>query len=112
MALTLRRRSLHRQAIGDRIAAQTRRLMRVSLMMRDVVDECMAVAKAGGVEVPGDIDSAMAKIVEPIPNQYSSTARNIMRGRPTELDFLNGHIVRRGKELGIRTPENQVCGRW
>jgi len=31
-----------------------------------------------------------------------------LRGRPTEIDYLNGHVVRRGKALGINTPANQV----
>ncbi|HEY8050752.1 MAG TPA: 2-dehydropantoate 2-reductase [Ramlibacter sp.] len=77
-------------------------------VMRDVVDECVAVARAEGVNVPGDVDAAVRKIVETIPQQYSSTAQDIIRGKPTEIDFLNGHIVRRGKALGIRTPANQV----
>ena len=77
-------------------------------VMRDVVDECMAVAKAEGVTVPGDVDAAVAKIVETMPQQYSSTAQDIMRGKPTEIDYLNGHVVRRGKALGIRTPANQA----
>ena len=45
-----------------------------------------------------------------IPQQYSSTAQDIIRGKPTEIDYLNGHIVRRGKALGSRTPANQ--GLW
>jgi len=36
----------------------------------------------------------------------SSTWQSIVRGRPTEIDYLNGEIVRRGKVLGIATPYN------
>ena len=77
-------------------------------VMRDVVDECLAVAKAEGVNVPGDVDAAVQRIVDTIPQQYSSTAQDIMRGKPTEIDYLNGHIVKRGKALGIKTPANQA----
>ena len=77
-------------------------------VMRDVIDECLAVAKAEGVTIPGDLDAAVRGIVEKLPQQYSSTAQDIMRGKPTEIDYLNGHIVRRGKALGIRTPANQA----
>jgi 2-dehydropantoate 2-reductase len=31
-----------------------------------------------------------------------------MRGRRSEIDHLNGYIVRRGKSLAIDTPVNQV----
>jgi len=77
-------------------------------VMRDVVDECLAVARAEGIIVPGDVDATVRSIVETIPQQYSSTAQDILRGRPTEIDYLNGHVVRRGKALGINTPANQV----
>ena len=77
-------------------------------VMRDVVDECLAVARAEGVQVPGDPHAAVRRLVESMPAQYSSTAQDLARGKPTEIDFLNGHIVRRGKALGIATPANQV----
>ena len=77
-------------------------------VMRDVIDECLAVAKAEGVTVPGDVDAAVRSIVEKLPQQYASTAQDIMRGKPTEIDYLNGHVVKRGKALGIRTPANQA----
>jgi 2-dehydropantoate 2-reductase len=77
-------------------------------VMRDVVDECLAVAAAEGVSVPGEVDSAVMKIVDTIPHQYSSTAQDIMRGKPTEIDYLNGYVVQRGKALGIKTPANQA----
>jgi len=39
-------------------------------------------------------------------NATSSTAQDLARGRPTEIDSLNGYISRRGKELGVPTPVN------
>ncbi|MCC2634261.1 MAG: ketopantoate reductase [Ramlibacter sp.] len=77
-------------------------------VMHDVVDECLAVAKADGVQVPGDPHAATRKLVEGMPAQYSSTAQDLARGKPTEIDFLNGYVVRRGQALGIPTPANRV----
>jgi 2-dehydropantoate 2-reductase len=77
-------------------------------VMRDIVEECLAVATADGIAVPGDVDGAVRSIVEAIPQQLSSTAQDILHGKATEIDYLNGHIVRRGRALGIRTPANQV----
>ncbi len=77
-------------------------------VMRDVVDECLAVAKADGVHVPADAHTAARKLVEGMPSQYSSTAQDLARGKPTEIDFLNGYVVRRGQELGVPTPANRV----
>lgn len=77
-------------------------------VMRDVVAECQAVAKADGVQVVGDVDAAIRKIFETMPNQLSSTAHDLSRGKRTEIDYLNGLIVRRGEALGIATPANRV----
>ena len=38
----------------------------------------------------------------------SSTAQDLARGKPSEIDFLNGYVVRKGAELGIATPTNQA----
>jgi 2-dehydropantoate 2-reductase len=80
----------------------------ISAVMRDVVDECLAVAKADDVTIPGDVDAAIRKIAETVPGQYSSTAQDLARGKPSEIDHLNGVIVRRGEALGVATPVNRV----
>lgn len=76
--------------------------------MRDVVAECRAVAAADGVTIPGDVDLAVRRIAETMPTQYSSTAQDLMRGKPSEIDHLNGYVVRRGETLGVPTPANRV----
>jgi 2-dehydropantoate 2-reductase len=80
----------------------------VTAAMRDVVDECLAVAKADHVTIPGDIDAAVRKIAETVPGQYSSTAQDLARGKRTEIDHLNGLILRRGEALGVATPANRL----
>ena len=77
-------------------------------VMRDAVAECRAVAAADGVTLPGDVDAAVRRIAETMPTQYSSTAQDLMRGKPSEIDHLNGYVVRRGDALGVPTPANRV----
>ncbi|MBI5279180.1 MAG: 2-dehydropantoate 2-reductase [Burkholderiales bacterium] len=77
-------------------------------VMQDVVDECLAVAKADGVDIPGDAHAVVRKLVEAMPTQYSSTAQDLRAGKRTEIDYLNGLVVRRGEALGIPTPANRV----
>ena len=36
----------------------------------------------------------------------SSMSQDVTKGRRTEIDFMNGYIADRGKELGIETPVN------
>ena len=80
----------------------------IEQVTRDLVTECLAVAAAEGIEMPGDMDGAVRKIAETMQSQYSSTAQDLARGKPTEIDYLNGFIVRRGQALGIATPVNRV----
>jgi 2-dehydropantoate 2-reductase len=77
-------------------------------MMEDIVAECLAVAKADGVTVPGDIRAAVAGIAQSMAGQLSSTAHDVARGKPSEIDHLNGYVVQRGAALGIATPVNRV----
>jgi 2-dehydropantoate 2-reductase len=77
-------------------------------VMRDVVAECLAVAQAEGVQVAGDVHAAVAKLADSMPSQYSSTAQDLARGKRSEIDYLNGLIVKRGEALGIATPANRV----
>ncbi|HEX5388733.1 MAG TPA: ketopantoate reductase family protein [Burkholderiaceae bacterium] len=77
-------------------------------VMADVVAECRAVAAADGVTLPGDVDLAVRRIAETMPTQHSSTAQDLMRGKPTEIDHLNGYVMRRGADLGVPTPVNRV----
>ncbi len=77
--------------------------------MRGVVEEVIAVAAAAGVRLPGyDPLAATLKLADSMPEQTSSTAQDIARGRPTEIDSLNGYVVRRGRELGVPVPVNQA----
>jgi 2-dehydropantoate 2-reductase len=77
-------------------------------VMRDVVDECLAVAQAAGITIPGDIREAVQHIARSMPSQLSSTAQDLARHKPSEIDHLNGYVINRGEALGIATPVNRV----
>lgn len=77
-------------------------------LMEAVVDECLRVAAADGVDVPGDAYQATRNIAQTMAGQYSSTAQDVARGKPNEIDFLNGYVVRRSRAHGISTPINQT----
>ena len=82
-------------------------------LMEQIVDEVLAVARAAGVVLPGvdDRESGMAAAMElatQMADAFSSTAQDLNRGQPTEIDALNGYISRRGAELGIPVPVNHA----
>ena len=76
--------------------------------MNDICAECKAVAFADGVHLPESVDEAVAAIARTMAAQMSSTAQDLARGKPTEIDHLNGYVVRRGEVLGIPTPANRL----
>ncbi|MCB1540537.1 MAG: 2-dehydropantoate 2-reductase [Rhodoblastus sp.] len=77
-------------------------------VMADAVAECATVARAAGVTLSADLLETTLALATAMPNQYSSTAQDVSRGKPTEIDFLNGYVVRRGRELGVPTPTNRA----
>jgi 2-dehydropantoate 2-reductase len=77
-------------------------------LIKQLVNECVAVARAGGVGLPpNDYEETVWRFAESVSHVYSSTAQDLERGKPTEIDALNGLVVRRGAELGVPTPVNQ-----
>jgi 2-dehydropantoate 2-reductase len=80
----------------------------VPLVMRDAVLECMAVAAAMGIVLPGNVFEAVDRIAHTMPDQFSSTAQDVRRRKPSEIDHLNGYIVREGERLGLPTPVNRT----
>jgi len=78
-------------------------------VQRAVVQEVVAVAQADGQNLPlAAALEAMERIAGAMPAQLSSTAQDMARGKPSEIDHLNGFVARRGAELGIATPVNQT----
>lgn len=78
-------------------------------VMRMVTEENAAVAAAEGVPVSVDaLALAVRRIVEAMPEALSSTAQDLALGRPTEIESLNGFVVRRGQALGVPTPVNRT----
>ncbi|WP_420450850.1 ketopantoate reductase family protein [Ilumatobacter sp.] len=76
--------------------------------VRGVVDECLAVAAAAGVDVGGDPWATVLSVVDTMPTQRSSTAQDLAAGRATEIDHLNGFVVRTGSAHGVATPRNEL----
>jgi 2-dehydropantoate 2-reductase len=77
-------------------------------VMHGAVQECLAVAEALGVAVPGDMWQSVQDIALSMPQQSSSTAQDLARGRRTEIDHLNGYVVRQGEAVGVAAPVNRT----
>ena len=76
--------------------------------MRGIVEECLAVAKADGVDIGDNAWESVERVAETAPTQLSSTAQDIGRGKRSEIDYINGYVTRRGEVLGVPTPLNRA----
>lgn len=77
-------------------------------VMREAVDEVVAVAARKGIVLPATIVDAAIKLAGGMPTTISSTAQDMRLGKRTEIDHLNGYVVRQGEALGIATPVNRT----
>jgi 2-dehydropantoate 2-reductase len=74
-----------------------------------VADETAAVAAALGITLPyPDAPARVRKHCQDVGASKPSMLQDMERGRPTEIDAINGAIVRLGRELGVPTPYNQA----
>lgn len=80
----------------------------VRACMKEIVAECLAVATRSGIRVDDDILDKVLALAAAMPDQFSSTAQDLARGKTTEIDHLNGYVVRTGAKLGIATPANRL----
>jgi 2-dehydropantoate 2-reductase len=72
-----------------------------------IIEEGRAVARAEGVDVPADVADKMVASFENLPDDYQpSMQTDFQLGRQTELEAINGTIVRLGRAAGVPTPVN------
>ncbi|MCI5138446.1 MAG: 2-dehydropantoate 2-reductase [Candidatus Electrothrix sp. AR1] len=81
------------------------------LLMQDVVSEAMAVAEAHSIEVPAGILEHVEQVAKATASNRSSMGQDIDGKRPTEIEAINGYIVRKGRQVGIAVPVNQTLVR-
>lgn len=79
----------------------------IETLLEKAVSEGVAVAKAKGIVLGFDDPVAHTKdLCRATASNKSSMLQDILNGRETEIDMMNGAIVREGKAAGIETPIN------
>jgi 2-dehydropantoate 2-reductase len=73
-----------------------------------LVAEGVAVAEAQGILLDSDPDELVTHAQNVAHGHRASMLQDVEAGRPTEVDFLNGGIVRFGREHGVSTPLNEA----
>ncbi|MBU3587203.1 2-dehydropantoate 2-reductase [Polynucleobacter sp. 31A-FELB] len=77
-------------------------------LINGITEEFLQIAAQKGLHI--ERHEAMAAndaIAKTMSTQISSTAQDLRRGKKSEIDYLNGYIVKLGKEYEIPTPLNE-----
>lgn len=95
--------SLTRAPVGvQRSLPETRQLLETTL------NEVVAVGRARGVALKESVEQDTLRFIDSIPPAtVASMQRDIIAGRPSELEYQNGTVVRFGREYGVPTPANE-----
>jgi 2-dehydropantoate 2-reductase len=71
--------------------------------------ETIAVARAAGITLPeAELCEKLVGFSRKMGDVTASTEQDVARKKHTEIDSLNGYVVRRGAELGVPTPLNHM----
>lgn len=85
-----------------------RKLPATRRILEDAIDEIVQIGQARGVNLPLDVAEKTLGVIDNLPYEtHASMVRDIMGGKPSELEAQNGAVVRMGAEAGIPTPNNQ-----
>ena len=86
-------------------AGVMRELPETRQMLDQAMREVLAVAHARGVALPEESIPRTFALVDGLPpGGTASMQRDVMAGRPSELESQNGAVVRLGREVGVATP--------
>ncbi len=77
------------------------------LLVRSAARESASVAKAAGIRLLfSDPADEVERICRATASNFNSMLQDYLRGRPTEIEWINGAIVRQARKHGIPAPIN------
>jgi 2-dehydropantoate 2-reductase len=80
----------------------------IRAIMQEAAEEVIALARRKGATIPADVFDGLFTMTRSMPQQMSSTAQDIAKGRATEIDYLNGYVARESEALGLAAPVNRL----
>lgn len=87
----------------------TRAIPATRALHEAAIAEVVAVAQARKVALPEDAAATMMAVIDSLPAEATvSMQRDIMEGKPSELEAWSGAVVRLGREVGVPTPTHDL----
>jgi 2-dehydropantoate 2-reductase len=88
---------------------QALQLPEVYKLIHSAVNEACSVAKARGIQLPwSNPADVVVEVLQKTAANRSSMLQDVMRGEETEIDAINGAIIREAEKLGVSVPINEM----
>ncbi|MDD2277732.1 MAG: 2-dehydropantoate 2-reductase [Bacteroidales bacterium] len=94
-------------AVTKTTYGELRELKETRELMIDVITEVYLLSQKIGVRIGSDFVKKTVSFIDTYPyDSTSSLTRDVWEGKPSEIDYQNGTVVRLGEKYGIDTPIN------
>ena len=78
-------------------------------LMAEAVNEAIHIAQKKEIKLPTkDFVEIMYEVARKTSENKNSMLQDVLKGKRTEIDFINGRIVKYAKELGVKVPINET----
>lgn len=95
-------------AITKTTYGELRELKQTRKMMIDLIKEIYRLSQKAGVNIKPDFINKTVALIDTYPhNSTSSLTRDVWEGKPSEIDYQNGTVVKLGQKYNIETPVNK-----
>jgi 2-dehydropantoate 2-reductase len=97
-------------AITKTTYGELRELKETRRMMIDLLTEIYLLSQTIGIQIEPDFVDKCIAIIDTYPFETtSSLTRDVWEGKPSEIEYQNGTVVRLGQQYGIKTPINSFA---
>lgn len=95
-------------AVTKTTYGQLRELPETRKMMIELLEEVYTISQKLNIPIKPDFVSKTVAFIDTFPYETtSSLTRDVLEGKPSEIEYQNGTVVRLGNQLGVETPVNR-----
>lgn len=95
-------------AVSKTTYGELRELKETRQIMIDLLTEIYQLSQKIGIRIESDFLDKTISFIDSFPyDSTSSLTRDVWEGKPSEIEYQNGTVVRLGKKYGVDTPVNK-----
>lgn len=95
-------------AVSKTSYGELREIKETRQMMIDLIDEIYYLSKVMGISIEKEFPEKTLVYIDSFPyNSTSSLTRDVWEGKPSEIEYQNGTVVKLGEKYGVLTPVNR-----